>query len=150
MRLFLLKSGYMPKSTGYLIQAGGRKIVAGQLPVMTKRQMRKFALQNPAAFKKFISGSRERELTARHLLLTPSAIPKASEADLQALAGYLRVRGWSSLYGHDRRMWRLLRDGAERFLQADIPGIRRNQLMRIVRTMGFRLSLPPDKSGKCG
>jgi len=103
----------MPKSTGHIIQRGKLKTWPGPLPVMTKRQMRKFPLQDLAAFKEFIAGSRERELTARHLLLTPSVIPKASEADLQALAEYIRERGWSTLYGHDRRMWKLSRPGRQ-------------------------------------
>src|SRR4051812_19035200 len=60
-----------------------------------------------------MDGARQRELTARHLLLHPELIAKASASDLAALREYISRKGWRSLYGHDRRMYRLLRAGVE-------------------------------------
>ena len=60
-----------------------------------------------------IAGARQRELTARHLLLHPELVATASAADRAALREYIDRKGWRSLYGHDRRMYRLLRAGVE-------------------------------------
>jgi hypothetical protein len=81
---------------------------------MNKRQLRAFAVRDPKAFRIFISGARDRELTARHLLLHPDQVSSASAQDLQAMRDYIKDRGWTSLYGHDRRMYWLLRAGAEK------------------------------------
>lgn len=81
---------------------------------MTKHQLRALALRNPKQFRRYIRGARERELAARYFLLSPDRISSASPAELGALRSYIRDRGWRSLYGHDRRMYRLLRAGAEK------------------------------------
>jgi hypothetical protein len=81
---------------------------------MNKHQLRALALRDPEQFRRHIRGARERELTARHLLLNPERIASASPAELEALKEYIHDRGWRSLYGHDRRMYRLLRAGAEK------------------------------------
>jgi hypothetical protein len=81
---------------------------------MNKRQLRAFAVRDPKAFRQFIHGARARELAARHLLLHPHQVTSASPEDLAALKDYVKDRGWGSLYGHDRRMYKLLRAGAEK------------------------------------
>ena len=58
-------------------------------------------------------GARWREVTARQLLLHPVAVPRATAEELEALQAYIDRRGWRSLYGHDRRMYRILRARAE-------------------------------------
>lgn len=80
---------------------------------MNKRQLRLLALKDPRAFKKYLTGARERDLTARHLLLHPGDVAKASPEQLVVLREYIKDGGWKSLYNHDRRMWRLLRAGAQ-------------------------------------
>lgn len=60
-----------------------------------------------------IVGARQRELTARHLLLHPELVKTSPAEDLAALREYIGRKGWRSLYGHDRRMYRLLRAGVE-------------------------------------
>jgi hypothetical protein len=79
---------------------------------MSPRQMRAFALRDPEEFRDYIKGARERDLTARDLLLHPEQIERASKADREALEDYLLNRRWRSLYNHDRRMYLLLRAGA--------------------------------------
>jgi hypothetical protein len=81
---------------------------------MNKRQLREFALRDPKRFRLYIRGARERELTARHFLLNPARVSSASPAELEALKEYIHDRGWRSLYGHDRRMYHLLKAGAEK------------------------------------
>lgn len=81
---------------------------------MTKKQLRHLARTNPDAFRRLIKGARERELAARHLLLHPHKFPTASLEEHQALAEYLADQEWRSLYGHDRRMYYLLRAGVEK------------------------------------
>ena len=81
---------------------------------MTKKQIRHLAMTDPVAFRRLIKGARERELAARHLLLHPHKVPTASSEDRQALAEYLADQEWKSLYGHDRRMYYLLRAGVEK------------------------------------
>lgn len=81
---------------------------------MKKRQLRALALRDPTAFRKLIHGARDRELTARHLILNPEKVASASPEDLAALREYLKDQEWRSLYGHDRRMYRLLRAGVEK------------------------------------
>jgi len=80
---------------------------------MNPRKLRAFARRDPKAFREYIRGARDRELTARHLLLHPEQVASASPEDLAALRNYIAEKGWSSLYGHDRRMYKLLRAGAE-------------------------------------
>jgi hypothetical protein len=87
---------------------------------MNKRQLRALALRDPIAFRKLIRGARARELAARHLLLHPDQVATASAEELSALREYLQEQGWRSLYGHDRRMYRLLRAGAEKLQRAGI------------------------------
>ena len=65
---------------------------------MRKAQLRKLATTDPAAFLRKIEGARNRELTARHLLLHRNEIETASEADLAALREYIEDHGWRSLY----------------------------------------------------
>jgi hypothetical protein len=81
---------------------------------MNKRQLRALALRDPIAFRKLIHGARARELAARHLLLHPDQVVPASPEDLEALRNYIKDREWGSLYGHDRRMYRLLKAGMEK------------------------------------
>jgi hypothetical protein len=81
---------------------------------MKKSQLRRLAVTDPDAFRRLIKGARERELTARHLLLNLENIATASVEDRQALAEYLADEEWKSLYGHDRRMYYLLRAGVEK------------------------------------
>jgi hypothetical protein len=87
-----------------------------QLKHMKPKQLRALALRDPAAFKKLIRGARARELTARHLLLHPNQVASASAEDLAALRDYVVEEGWRSLYGHDRRMYKLLKAGAQKLL----------------------------------
>ena len=81
---------------------------------MNKRQLRAWARRDPNGFRRFIRGARSRDLAARHLLLHPDQVGSASAAELEALREYIKDCGWRSLYGHDRRMYRLLRAGAEK------------------------------------
>jgi hypothetical protein len=81
---------------------------------MKPRQLRALALRDPVAFRKLIHGARDRELTARHLLLNPEKVVSASPEDLEALMEYINDRTWRSLYNHDRRMYRLLKAGVEK------------------------------------
>ena len=84
---------------------------------MSTRKLRLELLKlTPAEFRKRIHGARERELTARHLLLHLGKLSEARPEDLSALDEYVKRAGWRSLYGHDRRMYRMLRAGAERYL----------------------------------
>ena len=53
---------------------------------MKKSQLRRLAVTDPDAFRRLIKGARERELTARHLLLNLELIATASVEDRQALA----------------------------------------------------------------
>jgi hypothetical protein len=87
---------------------------------MNKRQLRALALSDPEAFRRLIRGARDRELTARHLLLHPDQVESATPEDLHALREYIKDRGWASLYGHDRRMYRLLRAGAEKLRDREL------------------------------
>jgi hypothetical protein len=86
-----------------------------EFPPMTKKQLRNLALTNPDAFRRAITGARRRELAARHLLLHLEQVATASVEDRQAFEEYVAERQWKSLYGHDRRMYRLLRAGAEKW-----------------------------------
>jgi len=90
---------------------------------MRPRQLRAFALRDPQGFRKFIRGARERELTARHLLLHPDKVASALPEELAALREYVKDGGWKSLYSHDRRMYRLLREGAEKLQRAFPSGL---------------------------
>jgi hypothetical protein len=83
-----------------------------------KKQLRRLAMSNPEAFLRQIKGARHRELTARYLLLHLEQIPSASVAEREALEEYLSDETWKSLYAHDRRMYRLLRAGVEKFKAA--------------------------------
>ena len=89
---------------------------------MNKRQMRRLAETDPRAFRAYIAGARHRDLTARHLLLHPEMVSKASAEDLAALNEYIRERRWKSLYHHDRRMYRFLRGGAEKLEELRLTG----------------------------
>lgn len=60
-------------------------------------------------------GARERELTARHLLLHQEQIPTASVADRAALDEFVKFRQWESLRGHDDRMYRILKNAVARY-----------------------------------
>jgi len=89
---------------------------------MKPKQLRALARRDPQAFRKLIHGARARELAARHLLLHPDQVSSAAPADLAALQNYLAEGGWRSLYGHDRRMYRLLRAGVEQLQRAGWTG----------------------------
>jgi hypothetical protein len=82
----------------------------------TKKLRSELMKLTPAEFRKWIRGARERELMARHLLLHLDELSEARPEDLSALDEYVKRGGWRSLYGHDRRMYRMLRAGAERYL----------------------------------
>lgn len=82
--------------------------------VMTPRKLRAFALRDPAGFRNYIRGARDRELTARHLILHPDKVALASPEELAALREYIAEKGWRSMYNHDRRMYLLLRAGVEK------------------------------------
>jgi hypothetical protein len=92
--------------------------VSFRIQPVTKKQLRHLALTNPDAFRRLIKGARHRELTARHLLLHPETIATAASEDRQALEEYLSDQTWKSLYGHDRRMYYLLRAGVEKYKSA--------------------------------
>jgi hypothetical protein len=83
-----------------------------------KKQLRHLARANPEAFRRLIKGARHRELTARYLLLHLAQIPSASVAEREALEEYISDETWKSLYAHDRRMYRLLREGVEKLKAA--------------------------------
>jgi hypothetical protein len=73
-------------------------------------------------FRALIKGARERELTARHLLIHQELIPHAGRSEMKALQEYMERRGWRSLWGHDNRMYRILREAAERYAAASKQG----------------------------
>lgn len=81
---------------------------------MSSRKLRKLAKTDPTSFLRAIKGARGRDLAARQLLLHPEEVGKASAEDLNALREYVEEKRWRSLYHHDRRMYRLLRMGAEK------------------------------------
>ncbi len=81
---------------------------------MNKRQLRTLALRDPQGFRKYIKGARARDLMARHLLLHQDQVETATAEALDALKSYIQERGWRSLYGHDRRMYHLLKQAAEK------------------------------------
>jgi hypothetical protein len=81
---------------------------------MNKRQLRLLAQKDPQAFRNHIAGARQRELTARYLLLHPEEVAKASPEQMIALREYIEDGGWKNLYNHDRRMWQMLRAGVQR------------------------------------
>ncbi len=90
--------------------------------LVSKKQLRKLAVSDPAAFWARIKGSRARELTARHLLLNQGEIAAASPEDIVALQDYVSRQGWRSLYMHDRGMYLLLRNGAREYLKSHRSG----------------------------
>jgi hypothetical protein len=90
--------------------------------LVSKKQLRKLAVSDLAAFWARIKGSRARELTARHLLLNRGAIATASSEDIAALQEYVARQGWRSLYMHDRGMYLLLRNGAREYLRSHGSG----------------------------
>ncbi len=75
------------------------------------------AKRDPEGFRKCIKGARARDLMARQLLLHPDQLETATAEALTALKNYIQERGWSSLYGHDRRMYYLLKQAAEKLRQ---------------------------------
>jgi hypothetical protein len=84
---------------------------------MKAHQLRKLAISDPEAFRRQIAGARKRDLAARHLLLHPEHVSTASQEALDALSEYMADQRWRSLYAHDRRMYRILKSGAELFQQ---------------------------------
>ena len=60
-------------------------------------------------------GARQRELNTRWLLLHLDQLGQAAPEDLAALAEYGKAGTWKWLYGHDRRMYRFLRDGVAKY-----------------------------------
>ena len=82
----------------------------------TKKLRLELMKLTPTEFWRRIRGARERELTARYFLLHLDQIVEARPEELAALDQYVKGGGWRSLYGHDRRMYRMLRAGAERYL----------------------------------
>jgi hypothetical protein len=82
-----------------------------------------------------IRGARERELIARHLLIHQEQIPKAKRSEIKALEEFVGRRGWRCLWGHDNRMYRILRDAAERFVSSKhgISSVREGPKLRRLR-----------------
>jgi hypothetical protein len=60
-------------------------------------------------------GARQRELTARYLLLHQDRIGQASAEDLAALEEYCGGQRWKSMRGHDKGMYQLLRAGVAKY-----------------------------------
>ncbi len=81
------------------------------------------------------------KLTPQHLLLNPGNLRKASTSQLESLRRYMKQRGWTRHYHHDRRMYGLLREGLRRLKAGDIPGITLREMMRIARALGYKLTV---------
>jgi hypothetical protein len=81
------------------------------------KRKRRLTLAEAARVVSQIQGARQRDLTARHLLLHPELVKTAPAADRAALGEYIDRKGWRSLYGHDRGMYRLLRAGVEKIIR---------------------------------
>ena len=60
-------------------------------------------------------GARRREMVARHFLLNLTELSGATVDKLAALNEYVVKETWKTLYGHDRRMYRILRAGVDRY-----------------------------------
>ena len=54
-------------------------------------------------------------MTPRNLLLNLGDLRKASPDELEALRNDMKRRGWRRYFDHDRRTYRLLREGMRRF-----------------------------------
>ena len=80
-------------------------------------------------------------MTPRHLLLNLPDLLKASPEELEALSRYIKRRGWRRYYDHDRRTYRLLREGMRRFQAGEIKGATFSELFRITRAVGYRLTI---------
>jgi len=80
-------------------------------------------------------------LTARHLLLHLGELKEATPEQLDAVREYLTDEGWKSLYNHDRRMWRLLRDGVQRLESEGVPGVDIPEKVRIATALGFEMTV---------
>jgi hypothetical protein len=76
-----------------------------------------------------------------HLLLNLPDLRKASPDELEALRKFIKRRAWRRFYDHDRRTYRLLREGMRRLKAGEIPGITLSEMMRIVRALGYRLTV---------
>jgi hypothetical protein len=74
-------------------------------------------------------------------LLNLGDLQKASPDELEALKLYIKRRGWRRYYARDRRTYTLLREGMRRLKAGEIPGITLSDLMRIVRALGYRLTV---------
>jgi hypothetical protein len=62
-------------------------------------------------------------MSPRHSLLNLGDLRKASPDELESLRLYMKRRGWRRYYDHDRRMYRLLREGMRRFQVGAIPKV---------------------------
>jgi hypothetical protein len=80
-------------------------------------------------------------MTPRHLLLNLPDLRKASPDELEALRKYIKRRGWRRYYDHDRRTYRLLREGMRRFQAGEIKGATLGELVRISRAVGYKLTI---------
>ena len=80
-------------------------------------------------------------MTPRHLLLNLRDLLKASPDELEALRKYIKRRGWRRYYDHDRRTYRLLREGMRRFQAGEIKGATLSELVRITRAVGYKLTI---------
>ena len=97
-------------------------------------------------------GARQRELTARFLLLHQDQIGHASAEDIAALEEYFREQRWKSMRGHDRCMYHLLSTAAKKFehnraRKLDLVIPRRNTGLTSRRRIMKRLEalIEPDK-----
>ena len=61
--------------------------------------------------------------TPRNLLLNLGDLRKASPDELEALRNDMKRRGWRRYFDHDRRTYRLLREGMRRFQAGAIPKV---------------------------
>ncbi len=80
-------------------------------------------------------------MTPRHLLLNLGDLRKASPDELESLRLYIKRRGWRRYYDYDRRTYRLLREGMRRFQAGEIKGATLNELVRITRAVGYKLTI---------
>ena len=90
----------------------GRQQTHRRLP---GRRKRKITIEEAGWRVAESAGAGQREHVARYFLLHLDKLPKATMEELAALNEYVSKQTWKTLYGHDRRMYRILRASAERY-----------------------------------
>src|SRR5581483_8075801 len=65
--------------------------------------------------------TRGQESTVQHMLLDPRKIASASPKDEEAVWNYVHEQGWKSLYRHDRQLYRMLKDAAQKLVDRVDP-----------------------------